>query len=211
MGWGSYECINGTDKCRSGLIDVRVAWEDISVLECYRFWPWGHSDSSLMPVLHNTIVFHPQKCTQGSKKFLSESMKAFSLGMDEWMVSSDEEEEECCKRTPEALHLRTEINNGCLVQADDATFPSSPANQGRMHVAVSSLHAAQTQEGVSPSPPPSPIIGSRRTPDLSSLSPIPPEPSRASPVRSSSASLQQLKNQVSTSGVRPSLGVGSVC
>ena len=141
-------------------------------------------------------------------------MKAFSLGMEEWMVSSDEEEEESCKKTPEALHLRTEINNVCLVQEDDATFPSSPANQGGMHVAVSPLHPAQTQEGVSPSPPPSPIIGGRRTPD-SLRSPIPPEPSKTLPVMSSSASLQQLKQQAPTSGVRPSLGWGqcvlSVC
>ena len=123
-----------------------------------------------------------------------ESMKAFSLGMDEWMVSSDEESE--------ALHLDAELEVN--MQIDDTAASSSPTNQRKLRVAVSPLHVAQSQEGVSPSPPSSPIIGGRRTPDLvASTSPVPPEPSRTCSIPGSSTGLQQLKNQVSTCGVRP--------
>lgn len=152
------------------------------------------------------LCFHLQKYAQDGKGFPFESMKAFSLGMDEWMVSSDEEEGERCKRTPEPLNLRSEAIDDCLVQADDATpglLPSSPVDQKMTDVAMSSPHAFRSQEGVSPSPPPSPIIRGTRTPDLSSCSPIPPEPSRTWPVRNSSADLQRLKQQASTSEVRP--------
>ena len=121
-------------------------------------------------------------------------MKAFSLGMDDWIVSSDEESE--------ALRLDTELEMN--VQMDDTATSSSPANQRKMRVAVSPLHVAQSQEGMSPSPPSSPIIGGRRTPDVvAATSPIPPEPSRTSSIRGNSTGLQQLKKQVSTCGVRP--------
>lgn len=121
-------------------------------------------------------------------------MKTFSLGMDDWMVSSDEE--------GEALHLDAEMEMN--MQINDTAASSSPANQRKMRVAVSPVHAAQSQEGASPSPPSSPIIGGRlTTPDVvASASPIPPEPSRTCSIRGSSTGLQQLKKQVSTCGVR---------
>ena len=140
------------------------------------------------------LCFNLQKYTQVSKRIPFESLKAFSLGMDEWMVSSDEGNE--------ALDLKTEMNSECPMQADNEDFPSSPASQGKMCVAVSPLHVVQSQERVSPSPPPSPIIGGRRTPDLPSCSTIPPGPSRPWSAHSSSAGLQQLMKQASACGVR---------